>query len=234
MIFDPSDLYYYMLDLFVNNYLNTDRSRVLRIFNEGSARAGKTIDTIHLFVTLCDHNRGAGLQIGMFRYTLKDAREKLYEQDFKKCLREYIQIYDPGAARAEKQSPEYELWGNTFYFRGLEDSTEQVSYDIVFVNEMLEVPEKSFIGGLMMRCKMLFVGDWNPKCTDHWAFGFEGQPNTFYTRTTYRNNKHCPPAIVRELESYCPWEIADLDLPEAERRPNIANIEAGTVDPFMW
>jgi hypothetical protein len=196
--------------------------------------SGKTISLIHLLVTICDHNRGAGLQIGMFRYTLKDAREKLFEQDFKKCLREYIQIYDPNCSRAEKQSPEYELWGNTFYFRGLEDSTEQVSYDIVFVNEMLEVPEKAFISGLMMRCKMLFVGDWNPKYTDHWAFGFEGQPNTYYTKTTYRNNKHCPPTIVKEIESYCPWMIEDIGKPIQDRRPNLGNLAAGTVDEYMW
>ena len=46
MIFDPSDLYYYMLDLFVNNYLKTDRSRVLRIFNEGSARCFNGLQTV--------------------------------------------------------------------------------------------------------------------------------------------------------------------------------------------
>lgn len=38
MIFDPSDLYYYMLDLFVKRYMQTDRRTVLRIFNEGGAR----------------------------------------------------------------------------------------------------------------------------------------------------------------------------------------------------
>ena len=96
----------------------------------------------------------------------------------KKCLRSIYRFTILGLQG--QKSDRLNTWGNTFYFRGLEDSTEQVSYDIVFVNEMLEVPEKSFIGGLMMRCKMLFVGDWNPKYTDHWAFGFEGQPNTFY------------------------------------------------------
>jgi hypothetical protein len=46
MTFDPSDLYYYMLDLFVNNYLKTDRSRVLRIFNEGGARCFNGLQTV--------------------------------------------------------------------------------------------------------------------------------------------------------------------------------------------
>ena len=73
MIFDPSDLYYYMLDLFVNNYLKTDRSRVLRIFNEGSARAGKTIDLIHLLVTILRPQSGAGLANQVCLGTLKDA-----------------------------------------------------------------------------------------------------------------------------------------------------------------
>ena len=67
---------------------------------------------------------GAGLQIG----TLKDAREIVRQKVF-----EGVQIYDPGAARAP-QSPEYE--SGLFIF-GLEDSTEQVSYDIVFVNMLV-------------------------------------------------------------------------------------------------
>ncbi len=234
MTFDPNDLYYYMLDKFAKNYLQTKRDEVLYIFNEGGARAGKTIDTIHLIYSICDHNRNKGLQIGFFRQTLKDAREKLYEQDFKKCLTDYMQVFDPGCARSEKSSPEYNLFGNNIFFRGLEDSTEQVSYDIVFINEMLEIPDKSLIAGLKMRCKMLFIGDWNPKYTDHWAFNFEDQPNTFYTRTTYRNNKHCPVTIKKEIEAFCPWMIEDLGLPKDKRRPNKVNIKNGTVDEFMW
>ena len=97
-----------------------------------------------------------------------------------RSMKDYMQVFDPGCARSEKSSPEYNLFGNNIFFRGLEDSTEQVSYDIVFINEMLEIPDKSLIAGLKMRCKMLFIGDWNPKYTDHWAFHFEDQPNLLH------------------------------------------------------
>jgi hypothetical protein len=81
---------------------------------------------------------------------------------------------------------------------------------------------------------MLEVADWNPKFTDHWIFKQEGQPHTWFTHSTYRDNPYVDPALVAKYESWCPWEFADLALDEDKRRPNAANTKAGTIDRTQW
>lgn len=232
MIFEPNPLYYWMAEKYAKNKVSDDK---IIICNEGGARSSKTWDTIHLITTFCDHNRDRPipLKIGFFRYTLKDAREKLYEEDFKKCLKT-IGIFDIKCASKENQSPEYKLFGNDIVFRGLDDASEQPTFDIVFINEALEIPSENFVFGLMMRCKKLAIFDWNPRYTVHWCFEMEGRPYTYFSKTTYRNNLKLDPAIAKSIERYSPWHLDDLHLPEKERRPHKENIESGTVKDWHF
>jgi len=131
--------------------------------------------------------------------------------------------------------PNYKLFGNNIYFRGLVDSSEGYPSDILFINEALENQNKSKVDGLRMRCRKLIVFDWNPKYTQHWCFDMEGQPNTFFTHSTYKNNQHLQKSIVKEIEGYCPWDFRDLQLPKKEdRRPNIENLKNNTADEYRW
>jgi len=81
---------------------------------------------------------------------------------------------------------------------------------------------------------MLDVADWNPKFTDHWIFAHEGMPSTWFTHSTYRDNPYCDPALVFKYESWCPWHMDDLSLPEAQRRPHPTNILNRTADRTQW
>ena len=231
MKFDPNSLFYVMLKTYVDN--KTDDNKVI-FCNEGGARSSKTFDAIHLIYKFCSDNRNLKipLRIGCFRDTLKDSREKLY-YDFKTCLKE-MDVYDPNSAYKENQSPEYFLYGNKIEFRGLDEDTEQVSYDIVFVNEAMEIDNEAKISGLKMRCTKLMIFDWNPKYTQHWIFDWEGRPDIYFTKTTYKNNKHLKPSIVAEIESKSPWNLDDLHLPEGDRRPNTENIKNRTADEWYF
>jgi len=117
------------------------------------------------------------------------------------------------------QKPYYNLFGNHVYFRGLDDSSEGYPSDILFINEALENNNKDKVEGLAMRCRKLIVKDWNPKYTQHWCFNLEGQPNTFFTHSTYKNNKHLLPAIIKKIESY---------------EPTPENIKNQTADEYRW
>jgi len=196
--------------------------------------SSKTMDAFHFIYMFCDQNRATPLKVGIFRNTLKDCREKTYD-DFKTFLGEKIlNVYNPNNARRELTSPDYNLFGSSVEFRGLDEETEQKGYDIVFVNEALEISNERKIDGLKMRCRKLMLFDWNPKLTQHWIFKYEGRPNIFFTKTTYKNNKHLEKSIIAEIESKSPWMLEDLHLPEDERRPHLENIKNNTVDEWYF
>ena len=214
MNFNPNNLCYYMAKLFAEY---KDSEKKLVICNEGGTRSSKTWDAYHLIVLICDHQRNQWNEIYILRDTLVNCRDFTLKE-FIKCL-QTIGIYDRNLLTTSPK-PYYNLFGNHIFFRGLDDeiNTEGYPSDIIFVNEALET-SKGSVDGLKMRCRKMMIMDWNPKYVKHWAFNLEGQPDVYFTHTTYKNNKHLEKSIVTEIESY---------------EPTAHNIEMGTSDPFRW
>ena len=207
--------------------------------------SSKTWDFFHFLVLFCDHNRGKGNDIYILRDTLINCRDFTLKE-WESCLR-VMGIFDANKLKSFPK-PFYDLWGNNIYFRGLDDekNTEGYPSDIIFINEALET-EKAQSDGLRMRCRKLFAMDWNPKFTQHWCFKLRNQPNTFFTHSTYENNKHLQRSVIIEIESYEPWESGSYEVKGQEIRykgqlidqhnqppPNKANIQNETTDEFRW
>ena len=227
MRFDPGRIFYEMCYIFDQHY-NPDNKVV--ICNEGSSRSSKTFDAFHFIYTFCDHNRDEGHDIYILRDTLKNCRKHTF-RDFKKFMK--IVGHNPKYL-SENQSPEVELFGNNIYFLGLDDSNvEGYPSSIVFFNESLEM-DQGRIEGISMRCEMMEIYDWNPKYTQHWCFDMEGNPNTFFTHSTYKDNRHLKVAVRNKIESYCPWHFEDFHLKEKDRRPHPENVKNGTANEYRW
>lgn len=215
MNFNPNGLFFTMARLFKER-VGPDTKLI--VGNEGSSRSSKTWDTFHFLVALCDHNRGNPLEIYVLRDTLVNCRDFTLEE-FKKCLI-VIGIYEPKCL-VHSPKPVYNLWGHKIKFRGMDDEQASEGYpsDVLFFNEVLE-QSKTGVAGLIMRCRKMAIMDWNPKYTDHWVFDMERRPDTVFTRTTYKNNRHLDKSIVSEIESYDPSK------PE--------NVAAKTADAYRW
>ena len=242
MPFDPNPLYFEMVSLFRDNYTSEKR---VEIYNEGSTRSSKTWDTFHFLYTFCDHNRGKGNDIYVLRNTLTNCRDYTFK-DFTKFLKVVGGHYD---IIGERSKPYINLFGNHIYFRGLDSGIDFEAYpsDILFFNEMLEMEKKAVLD-LIMRCRKLVVGDWNPKFTKHWAFDLEKKDNAWFTRTTYLQNKHLEKAIIDGIESFEPWETGSYEVteegiimhngnPVTEKNqppPHTHNIKQTTADVFRW
>ena len=231
MNFSPNGLFFEMARIMSDNYFNAPRKVCIRIRNEGGSRSSKTFDFFHLLVWICSNNANAGLRIYIYRDTLTNCRDFTLK-DFQDCLK-IIGIYDNNLLKGYGQKPEYNLFGNMVYFRGLEEEIEYPPCHIIFFNEAMEMTEASYKAA-SKRCSMLDAADWNPKYTDHWIFEQEGQPSTWFIRSNYKNNRYIDPALVEKFESWCPWNLDDLGLPEAKRRPNAENIRNRTVDRTQW
>lgn len=191
---------------------------VVRVFNEGGSRSGKTFCTFDFLVDICMQGDRAW-NIYVFRSTLQDCKEYSLA-DFKKKLI-LRGDYDPDCLTGENVRPDYRIGKSVIHFRGLDkmDRKEGYDCDIVYFNEMLDDISQSQFENITMRCTTMIIGDWNPKYTQHWAFDMEGQPDTFFTHTTYRDNPFCPLAVRRRIESY---------------EPTPDNDAAGTSDPYRW
>ena len=179
--------------------------------------SSKTWDFFHFLYMFCDHNRGQHNEIYILRETLANCKDYTLKE-FKKCFQK-MEVWDDDNFK-NPQKPEYILFGNEIYFRGLDDSAEGYPSDILFINEALENQNKEKVATLRMRCRKLMVMDWNPKYTQHWCFDLEGQENTFFTHSTYKNNKHLQKSVIKEIESYNP-AIQD-------------NVKNGSADDYRW
>lgn len=228
MRLDANELYYEMLEIFAEH---KSEDNLLVICNEGGSRSSKTFDAFAFIVTYCDHNRNSNKQIYVLRDTLTNCRDFTY-----KDWQNFLTLYQiPHETKSSGQKPDTMLFGNMVSFRGLDDeaNTEGYPSDGIFLNEALETKE-SKVAGLKMRCRSWFIADWNPKFTQHWIFNWEGRPNHHFTHSTYKNNKHLEKSVIATIESYSPWMLEDLHLPEQERRPHLTNINAGTADKWRW
>lgn len=250
MNFKPNNLFNWMYYTYEKNKGAVDpalgvRSRVV-FCHEGSSRSSKTWDTFHFLVSQCYANRGSKmnkkykpLEIFVFRKTLKSCREGTFA-DFEKCLR-HIGIWEEDCASGQNQSPNYTLWGNKIFFRGVEELSEKNECDIIFYNEIMDEQNENLVNQLILRCKKLVIFDWNPRFSYHWIFKWEGRFNVFFTKTTWRNNKYIPQEVLADLLSSCPWDFIDWDdenncwKTEEKFRPrNERNFQNGTIDKRRW
>lgn len=191
---------------------------VLKMFHEGSSRSGKTFDTFDFLYDLCVTADRAYL-IYVYRATLQDCKEKALG-DFKKKL-QLRGVYDVSAMSGERILPEYRIGRSLIRFRGLDkmDVKEGHDCDIVYFNELMDGVSKAQYENITMRCTTMIIGDWNPKYAEHWVFDMEGQPDTVFTKTTYRDNPFCPPGVRATIEGY---------------EPTPENLAAGTADAYRW
>lgn len=218
MKFEPNELFFKMARLVANKRPDSK----LIIGNEGGSRSSKTWDAIHLIVWLCDQNRKKSLDIYFFRDSLVNCKEYLLK-DFQACLT-VMGIWDQKNYTDNQGKPNYNLFGQVIKFRGLDDNTKEIKEatgsDIIFFNEILSGYDQDRVKNWIMRCEKLIIADWNPKYTDHWFFNYAKRDDTVFTHSTYKNNRHLPLSVVKEIESYNP------EIP--------ANVANGTADKYRW
>ena len=226
VIFNPNYLCYHIFYLWLTNRDKIDpetgKKSLVKIFNAGGTRSGKTYDTIHALYKILDANRDRKLYVSVYRETLVKSRDTTLK-DFIECfdkmnLKEGTD-YDLTGGKTTGR-PIITLFGNTIEFKGLPETAKECGRsDICYINELLENSNKDVVKGIIQRCEMLFIADWNPSLTEHWAFHLHGNFNVFYTQSSYLDNKHVKETNVSEYESWCPWDFKDSHLEKVDATP---------------
>lgn len=213
--YKPNKCYFEMLSNYKEHHASDN---CLTFCNEGGSRSGKTFDAFDMIADFCIISRRP-LLIYILRDTLINCKDYTLV-DFKEKMR-LRGLYNSEKMLSENSRPEYEINGSIIKFRGLDKMGEREGFtsDIIFINEVLSGVTKEQYESVTMRCKLFCILDWNPKYTKHWVFNLQGQPNVFFTHTTFRDNQHAPKSVVERIKSY---------------EPTPENIKNNTADAWRW
>lgn len=202
------------------NYKREDPQKIFIL--EGSSGSSKTYSIIQTLILYCiqNKNRNKRIVIARAKYSwLKDAPM----QDFINMLIEMKIYKEKFHTRSHPQS--YKLFGNTIDFVGLDDPQRfhGPRQDITWINEAMEADKASY-NQLAMRTNEAMILDYNPSYTTHWIFDdllveLPSKPNTFYKKSTFRDNQYLPRGQREQILSY---------------EPTPENIRKGTADEFLW
>ncbi len=181
---------------------------------EGSGRAGKTWAILDFIIWYCSRNQNKTINI--IRETYNSFKTTLY-LDFARRLPVYGIESKFGLI---KEIQQFKLFGNTINFLGADDPNKFLGAgcDIFWCNEFLDIPKMIF-DQAEQRCREMWIGDWNPKTTDHWVFELEKRNDVKFLRTTFRDNPFISASEKKKVLSY---------------EPTPENIAQGTADSYMW
>lgn len=168
------------------------------IMLQGSARAGKTMNTM-IFLVLQSLNER--LKISVVRQSLPVIKRSVLE-DFKNIM---IRMGQWDDKRFNKTDCIYYFPnGSIMEFFSAEDEQKLrgPSRDILYVNEANEISYYAF-SMLRQRTYKYTIIDYNPSFTEeHWIFPLMTDNRSYHFISTYKDNIFLPEPAVREIESY--------------------------------
>ena len=174
-------------------------SGFLTVSEQGSARSGKTYNTMLWLIVKCIQNPGT--TVSVVRATMPALKGSVF-RDFKeiigrldaydrKCLNKSEMIYTfPNGSWIE------------FFSVDNEQKLRGRKRRILYVNEANEVSQLEF-QQLQFRTTEFTVIDYNPSFSeDHWiCTDLNNDPTTYHFITTYRDNTFLEQRIINEIES---------------------------------
>ena len=201
-------------------YRPTDAKRIFVL--EGSSGSSKTTSILQLFIAYCVKNIDKRKKITCARAKYSWCKDSILK-DFIDMLINYGLYDEKFHTRTHPQS--YTLYGNTLSFIGLDDPARfhGPRQDITYINEAMEADEDSY-RQLEMRTNEAMILDFNPSVTQHWIFNtllmnLANKPDTYYSRSTFRDNVYLPKGQRETILSY---------------EPTPENIKNGTASEYKW
>lgn len=184
------------------------------ISEQGSARSGKTWNTLIWIVIYCLQNPKTTVSI--VRKT-NPALTGSVMRDFINILQD-MEIYD---RRSFNKSTQMYNFPNGSWVEFFSTDDEQKlrgrKRQVLYVNEGNELKEIEW-KQLKMRTTKFAIIDYNPSFSDaHWLCGLNKEERTYHFITTYKENPFLEQTIIDEIESYKEtspmlWRIYGLGL----------------------
>jgi phage terminase large subunit len=162
---------------------------------QGSSRAGKTWNIIlWLVINILNEDNKT---YSIVRKTLPALKGSVL-RDLKEILL-LLEIYKEEDWHSVDGY--YQIGTNIIEWFSL-DSEEKIrgrKRDVCFVNEATEITYDEFVQ-LSLRTSEKMILDFNPSLWNSYLYDMEGQPDTFYSVVTYKNNPFLPQQQIDEIE----------------------------------
>ena len=215
-----------------------------QIVSMGGSRSSKTYSILQiLMLELIKKSR---IKITVWRDTKVTCRATVME-DFKKIIMFDEQIFLNFKENKQQGKFTYKPTNSEIIFEGA-DSIGKVlggAQDISYFNEVTEFSKDVYLQ-ITQRTADKVICDYNPS-KDFWLEKYRNDPDTVFIHSNFEHNAFCPPAIVKQLRSYEPWEPGSYDIVGSEvyYKGNIIsptnqppqhklNVERGTANVYMW
>ena len=195
-----------------NNILKGIQEKKTLIALQGSARSGKTRNTVIFLIQIALERK---LRISIVRASLPVLKRSVFRDDFQEVM---MQMGIWNGSRMNKTEMVYTFENGSVIEFFATDGPEGAQKargpgrDVLFCNEANEIDEENF-KQMRMRTRMFSIIDFNPSFTEeHWIFKILQDERTYYFKSTFRENVFLSDAIRQEIESYrytnpALWEI---------------------------
>jgi PBSX family phage terminase large subunit len=183
----------------------------------GSSRSAKTWSIIHWLIWLSSV-KDEKATVHIVRSTYNSFKTTLYE-DFKRIFDMFGIQNNP--FNLVQEVAKFDLFGLKIHFIGADKvgKAKGAGADYVWFNEVTEIPKEIF-DQKEMRCRKMWVADYNPSEFEHWIYPEQMRRDDVVTlRTTFRDNHFISETEKNKILSYEPTE---------------ENIKNGTADNYMW
>lgn len=218
--------------------------RYRQIVSMGGSRSSKSYSILQLL--LLELTSRKNIKIVVWR-NLKNVCRTSVMEDFQNIIMFDYNIFKDIKENKQAGSFTYTPTGSKIVFEGA-DSVGKVlggTQDISFFNEVTEFSKEVYLQIRQRTADRIFC-DYNPS-KSFWLESYRFDPETIFIHSTFLHNAYCPPAIVKDLLAYEPWETGSYVVdgfnlhyqgqpitPTNQPPPHELNTEKGTANEFMW
>jgi phage terminase large subunit len=182
--------------LVFENILKSDELGKRLVVAQGGSRSGKTYNILIYWIYKLLLEKGKTLSI--VRKTLPAMKNSVL-----KDLREILELFNIFDERKwHKQEGYYELNGNIINWFSVDEPQKLrgSKRDYLYCNEANELTLEDW-NQLIFRTTDKVILDLNPSELSSWVYDLEKREDTYYFKTTWRDNPFVADSIVAELES---------------------------------
>lgn len=215
-----------------------------QIVSMGGSRSSKTFSILQILMLEMIVKKN--IKITVWRDTKVTCRATALE-DFKKIIMFDDNIFLKFKENKQSGSFTYMPNGSKIIFEGA-DSIGKVlggAQDISYFNEITEFSKDVYLQ-ITQRTADRVLCDYNPS-KDFWLEQYREDPDTVFIHSNFRHNAFCPANIVKQLNSYEPWETGSYEVvnsevhyngekvsPTNQPNPHELNTKRGTASQYHW